>query len=331
MPIIIAIILALGISSGTVIASQNDLPDEPLYQVKLWSEKVAETLAPGVENKVELAELFAERRGEEIQELLERGPKQGEARDYFVKAVERMTENMTDAKTKLESLASKPDRALEVAAKLSGQIQAAQNVISRIEEKMGDDGPKAEMNSLNKTLNDVEDGVNKLGDDAKRDASSSGLEHSARGIFKALKNKSEEVNNHYQKLTDKGIDISASLKSALDAANAKTEDVKSALAANEFQKAFSLAKDAFKQYVDLGLRLNLENVKSKFKKDDEENKDEESNDDSVDDENVDSDESAEAEDSDSDEPDDDSDDQENTVQVEGSGGLNIQFNAVPTR
>lgn len=71
--LLIAASLVLGGGGVTVAAAQSTIPGDPLYAVKLWSEDLRMDLATNNETQYELALDFADRRVEEIQELLQSG------------------------------------------------------------------------------------------------------------------------------------------------------------------------------------------------------------------------------------------------------------------
>ncbi len=74
MPIaIIAIIASLITGSGMVVASQNSLPTDTLYPVKLIAEKVEEVVTFNDVKKVELQTKLADKRLEEIKDLQTQG------------------------------------------------------------------------------------------------------------------------------------------------------------------------------------------------------------------------------------------------------------------
>ncbi len=76
MGTLITIVVILGLALGgtsVVYAAQDDLPGEPLYQVKLLSEGARLDLASDPEKKMDLDLQFALRRLDEIEEMIEAG------------------------------------------------------------------------------------------------------------------------------------------------------------------------------------------------------------------------------------------------------------------
>jgi len=79
------IVLLVGGGGGTVLASANSMPDEPLYGVKIFSEKAQVFFTPSEMAKAELYVQFADKRTAEITEMA----KEGKAMEV-VKAAEIM-------------------------------------------------------------------------------------------------------------------------------------------------------------------------------------------------------------------------------------------------
>ncbi|MBI4133715.1 hypothetical protein HY478_03810 [Candidatus Uhrbacteria bacterium] len=266
MPIILAILLAVGISGGTVAASQNDLPDEALYPVKLWSERIATAFTMSASARVELAERFAERRTEEMETLLERGPRRGDAREHFIRATELMTERFEEARLRLEKLASEqPERALEVAAALDARQKGLAEALARIEARVGDGAAGEHLDLLKEKMKAAHESIARIAEEAERRASAEGLEHSARGILRALEAKAQAVNRKYEKLVAGGVTFNAELDASIASANAQRDEVNALVEAGQFREAFVAARAAIKLYTQVALQLNLESARFRFR------------------------------------------------------------------
>jgi hypothetical protein len=85
--IVIVILLA---GSGTVAASANSLPDQPLYRVKLATEEVRLALTPSALGKAELYTGYADIRVNEIIKMADKGDVA-----QVVKTTERMNDHLT--------------------------------------------------------------------------------------------------------------------------------------------------------------------------------------------------------------------------------------------
>jgi hypothetical protein len=84
MPVAIVLVVLMA-GSGTLVAANNSLPDDPLYTVKLASETVQLAFTPSDLGKAELYAKFADKRVEEIIELADKGE---------VKQIDAATERM---------------------------------------------------------------------------------------------------------------------------------------------------------------------------------------------------------------------------------------------
>jgi len=70
---VIAVLVFLLVSGGTVTAANNSMPDEPLYPVKLATETVRLTLTPSALGKAELYVKLVDKRVEEIIRMADKG------------------------------------------------------------------------------------------------------------------------------------------------------------------------------------------------------------------------------------------------------------------
>jgi hypothetical protein len=84
-----AVIVILLAGSGTVAASSNSLPDQPLYAVKLATENVRLALTPSALGKASLYAEFADRRVDEIIKMAEKGKVA-----QVLKATDRMNDRL---------------------------------------------------------------------------------------------------------------------------------------------------------------------------------------------------------------------------------------------
>lgn len=93
---VIVVIFLLLAGSGTVAAAGNSLPGEPLYQVKLATEAVRLTMTPSALGKAELNVKLADKRVDEIIEMVDKGK---------VEQVEQTAQRLNSHLLAMESLA----------------------------------------------------------------------------------------------------------------------------------------------------------------------------------------------------------------------------------
>jgi hypothetical protein len=101
------VVVLLMAGSGTVVSSANSLPDEPLYQVKLFTEDVRLNLMPSTLGKAELYTEFTDTRVNEIIKMADKGKV-----EQVEKTTERMNANLI-AIAKLIQPAKQGDTAAE--------------------------------------------------------------------------------------------------------------------------------------------------------------------------------------------------------------------------
>ncbi len=92
---VVAVLVLLLAGSGTVAAAGNSMPDQPLYPVKLATERVRLALTPSALGKAELYAALAEKRVAEIINMAEKGKS---------KQVERTAQRLNAHLTKIVSL-----------------------------------------------------------------------------------------------------------------------------------------------------------------------------------------------------------------------------------
>ena len=120
---VVSVVVLILACSGTVIAAGNSLPDEPLYQVKLFTEAVRLKLTPSTLGKAELYVELADKRVDEIIEMADKGnaeqvEKTTERLNTHLTAVAKLAvsdEAVSTEEELMESDAAPPQMALEVA------------------------------------------------------------------------------------------------------------------------------------------------------------------------------------------------------------------------
>ena len=120
--IVLAVMIVLsGAGIGTVAASQNSLPDEALYSLKLWSENIRLDLTSNPEKLFDLQLELADRRFDEYIEMVE------------------------DGTVPPESLMQQYQQFLELAAQLSGELEDPLQSQQKIQNRMQNQQQQIEM------------------------------------------------------------------------------------------------------------------------------------------------------------------------------------------
>lgn len=102
---VVAVLILLLVSSGTVAAAGNSMPDETLYPVKLATEKVRLVLTPSALGKAELYARLADKRVTEIITMADKGK---------LKQVERTAQRLNAQLVAMASLVGPPEEAAAV-------------------------------------------------------------------------------------------------------------------------------------------------------------------------------------------------------------------------
>lgn len=102
---VVAVLIVLLVSSGTVAAAGNSMPDETLYPVKLATERVRLVLTPSALGKAELYAKLADKRVTEIIRMADKGK---------LKQVERTAQRLNAQLVAMASLVGPPEEAAAV-------------------------------------------------------------------------------------------------------------------------------------------------------------------------------------------------------------------------
>jgi hypothetical protein len=109
------VVILLMAGTGTVAAASNSLPDEPLYNVKLFTEDVRIAFTPSALGKAELYAEFTDTRVNEIIQMADKGK---------VEQVEKATERMNRSLTAIAKL-TRPAGEIETAEDVTTQVLSA--------------------------------------------------------------------------------------------------------------------------------------------------------------------------------------------------------------
>ncbi|MDP3985279.1 MAG: hypothetical protein Q8P82_00810 [bacterium] len=259
MPTFLAVLLALGISGSTVAVAQNDLPDEPLYPLKLWSERAVEKIAFTNSQKVQLAERHAVRRADELSKLIERGPKRGIIEDHFTKSVDRMADRLNTAEERIRTIATThPERAATAAALLEVKVDAMHDAIDTLRKRSGSETLPEKLSPLIETIEKTEESVGELLSETRRNASPEGVKQSAQGMLRAVENKAEVIQKKIGKLEKQGLEITGEVAKAIDQAEEKQASAQTYFAHEQYTEAFATGKEAIRFYIEAETKFRIQ-------------------------------------------------------------------------
>lgn len=241
--VIIALVLLLG-AGGTVAASQNDLPGDALYGVKLAAESVQAGLTFGAEAKIKNAEARADRRLDEIEKLQEHKKTPGAKGKASVEAAfTRFAEHVAEARTRLAELhKNNPEAAVRAGAGLMTALERHKETLGRLEMELNDTA--AARLRAEKAVEEAEESV-----EATRAPSETGARERAEGKINAANNKVREVERYLAVLKTEGRDVAAA-KAQLALAMQQLQNARASFAAGNYLQAFLQAQSAIKAAID---------------------------------------------------------------------------------
>jgi len=291
MPIalIIGLIIALT-SGGTVAASQNSLPGDILYPVKIVSEDARVAMVFSPEQKAEFRLNLAQKRIEEIGRVLEKAEEEGNGRsvealqkalDNFDAQVQKILDKTAEIKEK-GNLA----KAGEIIANLETNLGIYKKILKDKEEK-SEGGVKNKLKEAGSLIEKSNEKVKKENEDIdEEEDKTAGTKESAEGKINAAENKIAEVEKFIQNKEEKlGVEAVAEAKEKLEDAKEKLSEAKERLDKGEYREAFDKAKDAMKKtieakaLVELGASFDREKIKEHDKDDEDDDNDDNDDDD----------------------------------------------------
>ncbi|GEM_PF-6966360 len=255
-PIALIGIIAVLSGAGTVAASQNSLPGEALYNIKLLSEKARVAVALNPKTKADLQLTLVQKRINEAKEFLEKAKMEQTAREQQESdlnvAINNFNENVTGVYGWADNL--KKGGNFEDAIQVNSDLKTAASVYQQILEQNldGDIYEKtSEINESmatvdewkNKTKNEIEDIDQKESSGAK----SAGFENSAQNKINAASKKVETIEKIIQKKKN-NLDSQARQLSQQKLKDTKQilENAQSDYNSGDFENAFEKAQSVVK-------------------------------------------------------------------------------------
>jgi len=194
--------------AGTVAASQNSLPGETLYSVKLLSEKARVAVALSPQNKADLRFVLAQKRINEAKEFIEKSKMEQLTRQQqesdLSPAINNFNENISGVYGWADNL--KKTGNFEDAIQVNSDLKTAARVYQQILEQNFNGDIYEKTSEINKSMIMVDEWKNKakseiedINQKESLGARSTGLESSARNKINAASKKIETIEKIIQK------------------------------------------------------------------------------------------------------------------------------------
>ena len=238
--ILMAVAVALA-GSGTVAASQNDLPGDALYNVKLVSENVREALAFSNIKKVELKAESVAQRASELVELTKReGSPSPKAVEQAAKRYEKLLKQLSDVTSKLNA----KDK-MAVTPEVLSAINSAEADLAQVNATSS----SSTINEMVSTTLATELEITEQEEEAaEKEPSLVGLKNRAENKISQVSKKIGDLKNVVASVSSSTLSSSTLDKVAL--AETMLVDAQAKFASGTYAEAFTLAKDAQKAAID---------------------------------------------------------------------------------
>lgn len=243
---LILILTLLGGGAGATYASQNALPGDTLYPIKIASEKVETALAFSDSRDAKLHLDFATRRLSEINKLAEKGKASTTAVDNAVTRYNQELANVQDILNKTEK-----ENSVQIATNLDNKLTENKGILRALSKQIDNkDSLKELSDAWEKSiehgdtanlilLKDILSGPSQDGEKDKK------VEPEVMNKIQSAERKISETENYITKKGSEGIDISGANLKITEAKN-KLQEAKDLLAQKKYEESFMAAKDSYK-------------------------------------------------------------------------------------
>ena len=282
-PAVLIGIIAVLSGAGTVAASQNSLPGEALYNIKLLSEKARVAVVLNPKTKADLQFAMVQKRIKEAKEFLEKAKMEQTARQQqesdLSPAVDNFNENLSGVYGWADNL--KKEGNFEDAIQVNSDLKTAAGVYQQILEQNLDGDIYEKTSEINKSMTMVDEWKNKakiqIEDISQKESSgvrSTGFENSAQNKINAASKKVETVEKIFQKNKD-NLDFQAQQLSRQKIEDTKQilENAQSDYNSGDYEKAFEKSQDLIKNlsgtkaFLEISPEINSDSLKNLWNED----------------------------------------------------------------
>ena len=282
-PAVLIGIIAVLSGAGTVAASQNSLPGEALYNIKLLSEKARVAVVLNPKTKADLQFAMVQKRIKEAKEFLEKAKMEQTARQQqesdLSPAVDNFNENLSGVYGWADNL--KKEGNFEDAIQVNSDLKTAAGVYQQILEQNLDGDIYEKTSEINKSMTMVDEWKNKakiqIEDISQKESSgvrSTGFENSAQNKINAASKKVETIEKIFQKNKD-NLDFQAQQLSRQKIEDTKQilENAQSDYNSGDYEKAFEKSQDLIKNlsgtkaFLEISPEINSDSLKNLWNED----------------------------------------------------------------
>lgn len=258
------ILIALTVAGGTVIAAQNDIPGEPLYGLKLWSEEAMLRVARVPEWQLYLSERWASRRLMEVTTLIAK-KKPEEAKDDLKRAAEVIAATLEKTRGALETVAKRGTaRAILAAFLMETRVAVFRRELTILQNEIDNDDLRASLTPILDKLDEINALAASSFEDLERKAKPQIIEASARALIEQVSREQKSVEAHYERLKNRGANFSDEVAPSLAHAGRKLKEAQDHLKIGQYRAAFATIREAFRIFQTFGFKFDLVEIRKKF-------------------------------------------------------------------
>jgi len=282
-PVALFGIIAVLSGAGTVAASQNSLPGEALYNIKLLSEKARVAVILNPKTKADLRFALVQKRIDEAKKFLEKAKIEQTARQQqeldLSAAVDNFNENLSGVYGWADNLKKKGN--FEDAIQVNSDLKTAASVYQQILEQNLDGDIYEKTSEINKSMAIVDEWKNKtkreIEDINQKESSGArltGFENSAQNKINAASRKVETIEKIFQKKKD-NLDSQVQQLSRQKIEDTKQilENAQSDYNSGNYEKAFEKSQDLIKNlsgtkaFFEISPEINYDSLKNLWNED----------------------------------------------------------------